>query len=133
MVKNYTEDKQDSRPHGANKVLRNSLPAELGVFGFFTFFALIRSCLTEKWSGECLSGNTTVLTEFLPANSLCVGIEAEEDTFVDQWILVLRPWALGDLGICRSDNSLDHRAVDDTCDIWIGYLGGGEAKGCEQQ
>ena len=29
-------------------VLRNSLPAELGVFGFFAFFALMRSCLTEE-------------------------------------------------------------------------------------
>jgi len=68
----------------------------------------------------------------LPANSLGVGIETEEDTFVDQWILVLSPWALCDLGIGRSDNSLDHRTVDDTGDIWIAYLGGGEAEDCEQ-
>jgi len=91
----------------------------------------MRSCLTEKWSGECWSGNPTALTEFLPANSLDVGIEAEEDTLVDQWVLVLRPWALGDLGIGRSDNSLDRRAVDDTSDIRIGYLGGGEAEDYE--
>ena len=111
---------------------RNSLPAVLGVFGFFAFFALMRSCLTEKWSGECRSGNPTVLTEFLPANGLGVGIETEEDTLVDQWVLVLSPWTLGDLGVGRSDNSLDRGAVDDTSDIWVGYLGGGEAENCEQ-
>ena len=113
-------------------MLRNSFPAELGVFGFFAFFASMRSCLTEKWSRKCWSGNPIALTEFLPANGLGVGIEAEEDTFVDQWILVLRPWALGNSGICRSDNGLDNRAVDDTGDIWIGYLGGGEAEDYEQ-
>jgi hypothetical protein len=112
-------------------VLRNSLLAELGVFGFFAFFALMRSCLTKKWSGERWRGNPAVLTEFLPANSLGVGIEAEENTLVDQWVLVLSPWALGDLGIGRSDNSLDHGAVDDTSDIWVGYLGGGETEDFE--
>ena len=114
-------------------MLRNSFPAELGVFGFFAFFALMRSCLTEKWSRKCWSRNPIALTEFLPADSLGVGVEAEEHTLVDQWVLVLSPWALGDLGIGRSDNSLDYGTVDDTSDIWVGYLGGWEAEDREQR
>jgi len=65
--------------------------------------------------------------EFLPANTLGVGVEAEENTLVDQWVLVLSPWAFGDLGVGRSDNGLDHGAVDDASDIGVGDLGGGES------
>lgn len=123
---------QDGPPHGANKVLRNSLPAELGVFGFFAFFALMRSCLTERRSTKCWIRNCTVLTEFLPANSFGVGVETEEDALVDQRVLVLSPWTLGDLGVCRSDNSLDHGAVDDASDIGVGDLGSGETEEGQQ-
>ena len=63
----------------------------------------------------------------MSANSLGIGIETEENTLVDQWILVLSPWALSDLGVGRSNNSLDDGAVDDTSDIGVGYLRGGEA------
>jgi len=69
----------------------------------------------------------------LPANSLGVGVEAEEDTLVDQWVLVLSPWALGDLGIGRSNNGLDHRAVDDSSNIRVGDLGGRETEDGEQR
>ena len=68
----------------------------------------------------------------MPANGLGVGIEAEENTLVDQWILVLGPWAPGDLGVGRSDSSLDHRAIDDASDIGVGDLGGREAGDGEQ-
>ena len=68
----------------------------------------------------------------MPANGLGVGIEAEEDTFVDQWVLMLGPWAPGDLGVGGSDNSLDHRAIDDAGDIGVGDLGGREAEDGEQ-
>jgi len=64
----------------------------------------------------------------LPANSLGIGVEAEEDALVDQWVLVLSPWAPGDLGVGRSNNSLDHGAVDDTSDVGVGDLGGGETE-----
>ena len=67
----------------------------------------------------------------MPANGLCVRIEAEEDTLVCQWVLVLSPWALCNLGVGRSDNSLDGGAVDNTGDIRVGYLGGGEAEDSE--
>ena len=68
----------------------------------------------------------------MPANSLGIWIEAEEDALVDQWVLVLSPWALDDLRVGRPNNSLDRGAVNDTSDIWVGYLGGGEAEGREQ-
>lgn len=68
----------------------------------------------------------------MPANRLGIGVEAEEDTLVDQWVLVLGPWASGDLGFGRSDNSLDHGAVDDTSDIGVGDLGSGETGNGEQ-
>lgn len=103
------------------------MPAELGVFGFFAFFALMRSCLTERWSGKCWVRKSTPLTEFLPANGLGVGVETEEDALVDQWVLMLSPWTLGDLGVGRSDNGLDHSAVDDASDIGVGDLGSGKA------
>ena len=132
MGKAHTKDIHGGLPHGANKVSRNSLPAELGVFGFLAFFVLIRSCLTEAWLGECWIKNSTVLTEFLPADGLGVGVKAEEDTLVDQWVLVLSPRALGNLGVGRSDNSLDHGTVDDASDIWVGDLGSRETGSGEQ-
>ena len=40
---------------------------------------------------------------------------------------MLRPWALGDLRVGGSDNSLDHGAVDDSSHIRVCDLGGREA------
>lgn len=67
----------------------------------------------------------------MPANGLCIRVEAEEDTLVRQWVLVLSPRALCNLGVGGSDNSLDRGAVDDSGDVWVGYLGGGEAEDSE--
>ena len=69
----------------------------------------------------------------MSANRLRIRIEAEEDALVNQWVLVLSPWTPGNLGIGRSDNSLDRGAVDDAGDIWVGYLGGGKAEDGEQR
>ena len=92
----------------------------------------MRSCLTKTWSEKPWVIKPPVLTEFLPANSLGVGVEAEEDALVYQRVLVLSPWALGDLGVGRSDNGLDHGAVDDPSDIGVGDLGSGETEGGQQ-
>jgi len=78
------------------------------------------------WLLRLLHFDAFLLEEFLSAKSLSVGVKTEEDTLVDQWVLVLRPWALRDLGVGRSNNSLDRRAVDDTGDIGVGDLGGRE-------
>jgi len=50
--------------------------------------------------------------ELLTAKSLGVRVQAEEYCLVTKRILVLRPWALVDLGICRANNRLDLGAVD---------------------
>lgn len=132
VIKSPSKDIQ-GLPHGANKVLRNSLPAELGVFGFFAFFVLMRSCLTETWSEGCWIKYSAVLTEFVSTDGFGIGVKAKEDTLVDQWVLVLSPWALGDLGVGRSDNSLDHGAIDDPSDIGVGNLGSGETGNSKQR
>lgn len=69
-----------------------------------------------------------ILTDFLPTNGLGVGVEAEENTLVRQWILVLSPWSLGDLRAGRSDDSLNHGAVDDASDVGVCNFGSGETK-----
>jgi len=78
------------------------------------------------WLLRLLRLDAFLLEEFLPADGLGVGVKAEEDTLVDQWVLVLSPRALGNLGVGRSDNSLDHGTVDDASDIWVGDLGSRE-------
>jgi len=79
------------------------------------------------WLLRLLRLDAFLFEEFLPANSLGIGIEAEEDTLIDQRVLVLGPWALGDLGVGRSDNGLDHGAVDDASDVGVGDLRSGES------
>ena len=69
-----------------------------------------------------------VRTQFLPAESLCVRVETEENSLVDEGVLVLRPGALLDLSVGRSDNGLDLIRVDETGDVGVGDLSGGETK-----
>lgn len=64
-----------------------------------------------------------LLTELLSANGLCVGVETEQDTLVDQWVLVLSPGTFLDFGIGGSDDRLDLSAVDETSDIRISDFG----------
>jgi len=78
------------------------------------------------WFLGLLGLDTFLLEEFLSTNSLGVGVETEEDALIDQWVLVLSPRALGDFGVGRSDDSLDHGAVDDASDIGVCDLGGRE-------
>ena len=44
---------------------------------------------------------------------------------------MLSPWALSDLGVCGSDNSLDHGTIDNASDIGVGDLGSGETRNGE--
>lgn len=69
------------------------------------------------------------LTEFLPAESLGVWVETEENGLVDEGVLLLCPWALLDLLASGADNGLDLIAVDQAGDIGVGDLGGGKAIG----
>ena len=63
-----------------------------------------------------------LLTNLLPADGLRVGVEAEENTLVDKWVLVLRPGALLVLRVGGADDRLDLVAVDETGDIGVGDL-----------
>jgi len=95
---------------GANKVSRKALPAALGCFGFF-----------------CVLGLQALLfQEFLSAQGLRVGVEAEEDGFVDERVLLLRPGTLLELLAGRTHDGLDLVAVDQAGDIGVGDLSGGE-------
>lgn len=62
----------------------------------------------------------------MPANRLGVGVKAEEDTFVDEGILLLCPWAFLSLLTSRTDDGLDFVAVDNACDVRVADLGGGQ-------
>jgi hypothetical protein len=68
------------------------------------------------------------LTQLLSAESLSVGVEAEQNTLVDKRVLVLGPWTLLVLGIRRADNRLDLVAVDQASNVGVSDLGSGEAK-----
>lgn len=66
-------------------------------------------------------------TEFLSAESLGVWVETEENSLVDERILLLRPRALLDLLASRADDGLDLVAIDQTSNIGVADLGSGEA------
>lgn len=63
------------------------------------------------------------LTEFLSANCFGIGIKAEQDSLVDQWILLLCPGTFLNLLTSRSNNRLDFVTVDQTSHIRVEYLG----------
>jgi len=65
------------------------------------------------------------LTEqFLSAEDLGVRVQAEENSLVDQGVLLLCPGSFLDLGVGGTDDGLDFGAVDETGDIGVGDLGG---------
>lgn len=63
----------------------------------------------------------------MPAEGLGVGVEAEENGLVDQGVLLLCPGALLELLAGGTNNGLDLVAVDQTSNVGVGDLGGGEA------
>lgn len=73
----------------------------------------------NRWSGKRL-------TEFVSAQSLCVWVQAEEDSFVDERVLFLCPRTFLYLLPCGAYNRLDLIAVDQASNIRVGDLRGGE-------
>lgn len=63
----------------------------------------------------------------MSADGLGIGIEAEEDSLVDQGVLLLGPRTLLDFLASGADDGLDLVAVDEAGDVGVGDLGGGEA------
>jgi hypothetical protein len=64
-----------------------------------------------------------LLTEFLTAQRLCIRVKAEQNTLVDQRVLLLRPRPLVQLGLCRANHGLDLVTVNKPSDVRIGDLG----------
>lgn len=67
-------------------------------------------------------------TQFLSAEDLGVRVQAEENSLVDQGVLLLSPGSFLDLGVGGTDNGLDFGAVDETGYIGVGDLGGRKAR-----
>ena len=65
------------------------------------------------------------LTQLLATQSLRIGVQAEQDTLVDKWVLLLRPGTLEDLRLCRAHHRLDLLAVNEASDIRICHLRSG--------
>ena len=83
----------------------------------------MRSCLTVQIvSKESNNIENEVRTQLLPAEGLRVGVQTEEDTLVDEGVLVLRPGALLVLRVCGANDRLNLVAVDETGDIGVGDL-----------
>jgi len=64
-----------------------------------------------------------LLGNFLAAQDLRVGVEAEENGLVEKRVLFLGPGALLDLLASGADDGLDLVAVDEASDIRVGDLG----------
>ena len=67
-------------------------------------------------------------TELLSAENLGVRVQAEENSLVDQGVLLLSPGSFLDLGAGGTDDGLDLSAVDETGDIGVGDLGDRKAR-----
>ena len=58
-------------------------------------------------------------TEFLTTERLGIGIQAEENSTVDERVLFLRPRAFVVFGVGGANDSLNLCAVDETADIRV--------------
>jgi hypothetical protein len=65
-------------------------------------------------------------TEFLPTEGLCVRVHTEEDALVVERVLLLCPGPFLDLLACRAHDGLDLSAVNETGNVGVGDLGGGQ-------
>lgn len=66
-------------------------------------------------------------TNLLPAQGLCVRVQTEENALVVERVLLLGPGAFLDFLASGTDNGLDLGAVDETGDVRVRDLGGGQA------
>ncbi len=64
----------------------------------------------------------------MPAQRLCIGIETEEDSLVDQGVLLLGPGTLLDFLTSGANDRLDFVAVDEAGDVGVRDLGVGKAE-----
>lgn len=69
-----------------------------------------------------------IRTQFLSAEDLGVRVQAEENSLVDQGVLLLSPGSFLGFGVGETNDGLDFGAVDKTGDIGVGDLGGRKAR-----
>lgn len=62
----------------------------------------------------------------MSAQGLGIRVQTEENTLVDEGVLLLGPGAFLDFLAGGADNGLDLSAVDEAGDIGVGDLGSGE-------
>ena len=108
------------------------MDAEEGCLGLGAFNFFKRSCLTivrrnNKNPNKVVENR--IRTDFLPAQSLCVGVKTEKNGLVDERIFLLGPGAFLNFLAGRSDNRLDFIAIDQTSNIRVGDFSSREAKG----
>ena len=89
--------------------------------------ALLLDCTTQVFNiWENRQQRQHELTDLLPAKSLGVGVEAEEDTLVAERVLVMRTRALLDFRVGRANDGLNIGAVDEKGDVGVGDIRGRE-------
>ena len=98
----------------------------LGLLGIFLLQALLLDCIKSTWL--IFVSKKKGLTDFLPAQGLGVGVETEENSLVDEGVLLLRPGTLLNFLASGADNGLNFVTVDETSNIGVRNLGGGEAR-----
>ena len=124
-----------ARHYGAKRVLKKASPAAFGVLGFFASSFFLRSCLTATIVSDVCTviGSQNKLTKFLSTESLSVWVQSEEDSLVDERVLLLGPWTFLVLLVGGPDDGLDFVAVDQTGDVWVGDFGRWQASRQTQQ
>ena len=80
---------------------------------------------SSRWQKE------RIHTDFLPANGLGVRVETEEDSLVDEGVLLLCPGTFLDFLAGRADNRLNLVTVDQAGDVGVGDLGCRKARSGE--
>ena len=99
----------------------------LGLLGVLLLQALLFDCIKEYMVNSYVEEKRKGRTDLLPAQGLGVGVETEENGLVDEGVLLLGPGALLNFLASGADDGLDFVTVDETSDIGVRDLGGGEA------
>lgn len=108
----------------SKELSKESLAGGLGCLGLL--LALLLLLLYRKVNMCSRKELITKLTELLATENLGIGVETEENSLVDKRVLLLCPGALLDLLASGTNDRLDLVRVDETSNVGVGDLGGGE-------
>ena len=99
----------------------------LGLLGVFLLQALLLDCIKSTWLISVWMKKRKGCTDLLPAQGLGIGVETEENGLVDEGVLLLCPGTLLNFLASGADDRLNFVTVDETSNIGVRDLGGGEA------